>query len=229
MKTLTNAVFAGGLALTGAGALLTLTPSASLAGTLIYNSSFGFQNTDFLDTLIVPQYNGTQPLLSIQVIVRSDAQGIYTLLRTGGNNISYGLTADDVGASVFVTGPNNSITLNPVPIQNIGTGLLTATNPSLNLPITGTDTKSGFVNSSFFGSYTGAGNVTFDAEAISNIIVSKSGTPFSENATIEANANLQIIYTFQDAPPVTGVPEPSTLLGLLAVGGTGLVSRRRKK
>lgn len=231
MKTMAKAFISSSLALTGAGALLSLTPSASLAGTLSFTDSFNFQNTNFSDTLSVSQYNGSQPLLSIEVIVRSDAQGTYDLSRTGTSDIFYGFTGDDVGASVTVTGPSSSISLQPVPTQDIGTGTLDANNPSINLNISGTDTQSGFIDSSFFGLYTGSGTVNFNALALSNILVSKAGTPFTENADIAADAELEVIYTFQDPitpQPPTGVPEPASILGLLAFGGLGFASRRRK-
>ncbi|ACK66508.1 protein of unknown function DUF1555 [Rippkaea orientalis PCC 8801] len=231
MKLLKKALITSSLTLTSATVLLSLSPSPSLGGTLTYTDSFSFQNTDFFDNLIVPKYNGTQPLLSIEVMVTSNIQGTYTLRRTGTSNITYGQTIDLVGASLIVDGPNSSIILNTVPTQNIGTGRLTATNPLLSLNISGTDTHSGFIDPSFFSLYTGTGNVTFNAEASSNLAVSKLGNPFEETANILADASLQITYTYQDSPPgspASEIPEPSTLLGLLAVGAAGVVSRRRK-
>jgi hypothetical protein len=191
------------------------------------------QNLDWGDeeslTLEVSKYNRREKLLSIFVEVSSDASGTYILTsnRTNGD-IRYGTKNDDVGALVQVSGPSNSIFLDPTPIQNIGSGTLTP-RQSISIDISGSDTKSAFVDSSFFNLFTGSGNVMFNASAFSNIDVNIIGSKSSQSFNLQADARLKVVYTYEDAPPPhTEIPESGTLAGLLAFGSLGLAANRRR-
>ncbi|MCU0535335.1 MAG: choice-of-anchor E domain-containing protein [Hydrococcus sp. Prado102] len=213
--------------------------SSAQAATLEFTDFIEMQNTDWGDeqplTLEVSRFNSRLGTLrSVFVEVSSDAIGTYTLSATGRSNIRYGLTADDVGASVTITGPSNSIELNPTPNKDIGSGtLLGSATPRLRgsttINISGSDTKSAFIDSQFFNLFTGAGNVVFEAFAGSNIVVSKQGSPFNEVANIQADARLRVVYEYDaPPPPPTEIPEPGTLAGLLAFGSLGLAANRRR-
>lgn len=209
--------------------------SSAQAGTLEFTDSILMQNTNWGDeeplTLEVSKYNRRERLTSIFVEVSSDAIGTYTLTstRTRGN-ITYGTPSDDVGATVEVYGPSESIFLNPTPNKDIGSGTL-GPRQSVTKDISGSDTKSILIeDSSLFHLFTGIGDVVFNASALSSITVTKLGSPFLEVADIQADARLKVIYTYEDAPepPITEIPEPGTLAGLLAFGSLGLAANRRR-
>jgi hypothetical protein len=201
------------------GNLLVFYPLTSWAGTLIVNGGVNFNNTNWNRTVSVPKYNGTQPLTGITINVSSEARGTYTLANTGTDEILYGDVGDrGVGANVFLRSSHFSppFVLNPVPLEFVGMGTLEAppnTPSSLQINIDGFDTQSATVSQNNFGLFTGMGNFDFSGRARSLISVSKSGTPFQENATIEANLNVEVIYTFSDPTPV--VDEP--YLGMMSI------------
>jgi len=90
------------------------------------------------------------------------------------------------------------------------------------------------------------GNVTTTFDKISNILVSNNGAPdpangfepalppiFNEllvtNALFNPNPNEFLTSLSNGFEVKTTVPEPGTILGLLAVGGLGMVSRFKKQ
>jgi hypothetical protein len=201
------------------------------AGTLEFTDSIDM-DVNWLDneplTLEVSKYNRSEKLLSIFVEVNSNVIGTYTLASTKKQgNVQYGLTSDDVGAFVKIFGPSQSISLNPTPKQDIGSGTI-APKQSINIDISGSDTKSNLIDESFFNLFTGVGNVVFNASAISNSVVSKTSGS-SEAFDIQADARLRIVYEYEDAPPPSvDIPEPGMLAGLLAFGSLGLAANRRQ-
>ncbi|NJQ97444.1 MAG: PEP-CTERM sorting domain-containing protein [Hydrococcus sp. CSU_1_8] len=62
---------------------------------------------------------------------------------------------------------------------------------------------------------------------MNNVDVSILGAGFSQSFDLQADARLQVIYTYQDAPP-RSIPEPGTFVGLLAFAGLGLAANRRR-
>ena len=80
-------------------------------------------------------------------------------------------------------------------------------------------------------------DLSIEAATQSGLNITGGGGNFDADLTTLAGATLEVMYTFDEVteppeppqPPTdTDVPEPASLLGLLAVGGVGFVTRRRK-
>ena len=211
-------------------------PLAARGATLTHTVEVPFASTDWRNTLVLPKYNpanhSNQPLTGISITAQAQAQGTYSLtnLRSSGN-IVYGTISDKVGASVFVTGPSSSAILDPTPLSSIGSGVIPA-GQTITKNILGSDTDAQTVSPANFNLYTGTGNVNFLADAFSLINVSKLGTPFQENANIEAYLKLTVTYTYNDPPiPPTEIGEPN--LGAFSIlacvlGGFFLSTRKNE-
>jgi hypothetical protein len=211
------------------GNLMVFYPLTSWAGTLVVNGSVDFTNTNWTRTVSIPKYNGSQPLTGITVTVTSEARGDYRLVNTGTTDeIFYGDPTDrGVGADVRLSSAVLSppFSLRPVPVEPVGEGILLP-GESLDIVISGFDTKSTAVSSSNFGFFTGTGSFDFTGRALSLIDVSKSGTPFTETATIQANLNVAVTYTFSDPTPVVDEPYLGAM-SILALSLGGLYLKLR--
>ncbi|NCR02353.1 MAG: PEP-CTERM sorting domain-containing protein [Microcystis aeruginosa L211-101] len=88
------------------------------------------------------------------------------------------------------------------------------------------------------------GTVTETFDEISNVLISTNGSPDPAsgfypiapikkltvtNTLVNADPNNEGLFQLQNSFRQTTVPEPGTILGLLAVGGLGLVSRFKKQ
>jgi hypothetical protein len=211
-------------------------PLAARGATLTHTVEVPFASTDWRNTLVLPKYNpanhSNQPLTGISITAQAQAQGTYSLtnLRQIGP-IGYGTPSNMVGASLFVTGPSSSVTLNPFPMSSIGSGVIPA-GGTITRNILGSDTELDTVAPADFNLYTGTGNVNFQADAFSVIDVTKLGTPFREIANIEAYLKLTLTYTYNDPPiPPTAIDEPN--LGAFSIlacvlGGFFLSARKNE-
>ena len=209
-------------------------PLAARGATLTHTVEVPFASTDWSNTLVLPKYNpanhSNQPLTGISITAQAQAQGTYSLTnQRPSGNITYGTISDKVGASVFVTGPSSSITLDPTPLSSIGSGVIPA-GQTITRNVSGSDADAQTVPPANFNLYTGTGNVNFLADAFSLINVSKLGSPFQENANIEAYLKLTVTYTYSD-PPITEIDEPN--LGAFSIlacvlGGFFLSARKNE-
>jgi len=84
------------------------------------------------------------------------------------------------------------------------------------------------IASSNFAYYQGTGNVTFEAKAPTSATIS-GGLLTSDTTNAGANVQFNIEYTYTAAePPVSPVPEPTSVIFTGLLLGSGLMVRRRK-
>jgi hypothetical protein len=64
---------------------------------------------------------------------------------------------------------------------------------------------------------------------VTTTTVQGGGGNINSTQNTQAGCGASILYTYTPAPPpITGVPEPSTVLGILAIAGTGSLVRRKR-
>jgi hypothetical protein len=213
-------------------------------GSITYTQTVPFTSTNWNRTLEFPQYNPAdhfgEPLTAVSVSAVAQVQGTYTLINLGSDEIIYGNPADrGIGANIHLKSsvlPN--FLLNPVPVTPIPPGVLFASPtppvcPTPQNPVTpcrleqnlsGTDSQVTNLNPPDFAAFTGTDQISFTARALSLISVSKSGTPFQENADVEAYLEIVVNYSFDDPlPPPLEIDEPYLgIFSLLSLGLGGL-------
>ncbi|ACB52826.1 hypothetical protein cce_3478 [Crocosphaera subtropica ATCC 51142] len=164
--------------------------------------------------------------ITIQTTVNST--GIVSIFNATGTNQDFINATSAV--TLTVTAPTTTINTTATAIEPSGTVI-----PGQNdFPgQMGTQVSNTIIEPGDFGAYIGGMlNLSFMANALAGSYsgTAPSGVFFGGSANV--GGNVAIIYTYEVEDNVPGnpprTPEPGTIAGLLAIGATGLASRRRK-
>jgi len=225
----------------GWAVLVTLLVSTSLASALTLTETETFNGTpNFLRTLMFDQFDdqgGTLTLQSISVSVLLNVQGGQVTLDNDGEEVASG--SYEFGGKGDIS--STDVSLLDASFQPVTAEVAALTTGGFNLDanvgdgpgdydptppdgmlISGTsqsDSDSGFIASSLFSQYIGAG--TFDIDVSIDQWADFGGVSGIEWAVtpVTAGGEVTVVYNY--------VPEPATM-SLLAIGGLVALRRRRK-
>jgi len=149
------------------------------------------------------------------------------------SSLLYGNPNDEISANIAMTSSVGGVTinLNPIALDNIGTGTIVAGGPNVVINIGGGITGPGVSDTDEVtytivgdvGEFIGAGTFTLDALALSVQSVSLSGQG-SVSVQLEAAANAEVIYEYREHT----VPAPGAI-ALLGLGFVAMTAVRRRK
>lgn len=231
-----NSKFISTLAAATTLAGIVATAGTANAASLTYTTSSGdFEFTDIEKTLSIQKFDSALGTLkSVYLNFTGDISGNAGFENRSNNastvtvNLGALINLTKEGLDLhppFPVSPSSTYSYNVARYDNI-TDFAGASGRTIdNLTATESISKV-FTDNSALNIFTGVGNLDFLFSAIATSTVTGSGNISSYVETL-AKANLSVTYDY-DAPNITKVPEPSTLLGFGLVAGFGLLSQRKK-
>jgi hypothetical protein len=208
------------------------------AATTVQNSSVTSVGTSYA-YVTVPKFNTTLGTLTgVKVSVAANANGSISLTNnavSGGN-----VTVTDISSTLSVRTPPTGFNVGYGSAKNSTISELATTADWNGASLATQETEIFTINagqsftiadvnidSSYFSYYQGTGNLTFQAKAPTTATI--SGAQLASDASLAgANVQFSIEYTYDEAPPVSPVPEPTSVIFTGLLLGSGLMVRRRK-
>ena len=188
--------------------------------------------TDFTSGVTCNQYNGAQPLLSVELLLDGQIFGNITLTNNGTDpaDVTASVTSNIrlfEGATLVLTLPL-SYSFTPADLLP-GIGCDPGANPGCNKAVSGTLSASDSAaapGTQPLASYIGGGTFAVGVSTLSGQSSVGGGGNITVTPANNAQATVSVRYTYQDEGQV---PEPGTM-ALLGSGfvGMGLLLRRRK-
>jgi hypothetical protein len=226
MKTLSTHLATGALAVAGILGSLGAAQAATISGG---SFAFGQATTEIDQTGTLGKFN---PALGTLTSVSFSISGAFTQSFTASNSAAQAQsnvrvqTATDLLFSL-IGGP----ALSPDTLSfGANTGFLNyAIGETKSFgPFTDSDSQTITFTGAALAFFTGAGTFDVNCISLSSVTVTGGGGNIDSTQNTTAGCGASVVYTFNEVPPpVTGVPEPGTVLGLLAVAGTGVIARRK--
>jgi hypothetical protein len=207
-------------------AMLMASAVVTQAGTIVHTIPYGPLGIPSNSFVLVPQYNGADPLLSIKLELISDAAG--GSIEWDNEDPVTGTVTLKIGATITATGPS-SVTMITIPSQE-GTTSVAADNDGAPDYIgtdafavtsgTGHDEDSDtLTNTALFTPYVGTGNFQVDlSSAVFTSVETTGVSGVSRSTNGTTTGSIKVTYEY--------IPEPATM-ALLSLGGLAMLRRRR--
>lgn len=239
--------------LTAAALLGSLIATGAQAATISFSASIPFSDTNW--NTAPPPFNpptgggslvlglfddlgGTRVLTGVTITAQALARGTTTISNTGTTDLVYGTPNDSVSGSIQISSTVGgvAISLNPIATENIGNGFIATGDSPIVVDVGGgiagpgaSDSDSvSYSSPGDLAAFIGTGTFTLDALALGTQTVSLSGQG-AVTIDLEAAANAEIVYTFDEpTEPPTEVPAPGVLI-LLGTGLVGIAAARRRR
>lgn len=221
MKTLSKVLASSALA----AAALSFGGVAQAATLTVGPTTLPLTTTDFnLALTPLAQFDPSLGTLTQVTILRNGSMATSGTI-TNNSTSSGGTFATQVFANLTITVAGAAETLPNLFVQRSAT-LTAAPGPGNSASFSGTDTDSlSTILNSGLAAFIGTGTVPVlcDTQVV-QFTGGPGGNASSTNATA-AGCDVTITYEYTAAP--VGTPEPAMVLGLLAVGGAGALTRRK--
>jgi hypothetical protein len=225
MKTISQNLTAGALAVAGTVATFGLGSVAQAATISLGGGTNALQTTEINQTVTLNKFNPTLgTLTSIEISFSAESIQGFTATNTAAQAQTANITSS---VAVILALPSSGIFATPNLSLSSGIQSYAVDETKSFGPTPVSDTGSVILTGAALAQFIGTGTLDVSCTSLSGITIQGGGGNLSTTQATEAACHASAIATFEP-PVITDVPEPSTMLGILAVAGAGAIARRKR-